>query len=149
MRIAFDLDDTLIPASHRFPVEPPTYRLLAALLNAEKLRQGTRDIFRFCRERNWQVYIYTTSYRSPLYIRRLFWLYGIRLHGVINQARHNRSVTVRSTKYPPAFGIDYLIDDSEGVRIEGDRFRFKVICIKPADDAWTETIKQVLSKTTP
>ena len=47
------------------------------------------------------------------------WLHGIRLDGIVNQARHDREVPARSTKHPPHFGIDLLIDDSEGVRLEG------------------------------
>ena len=38
MRIAFDLDDTLIPCSHPFAVEEPTW--LARCLAVEPLRRG-------------------------------------------------------------------------------------------------------------
>lgn len=58
------------------------------------------------------MWVYTTSYRSAGYIRRLFWLHGIRLAGVVNQTRHEREVRVRATKYPPQFGIELLVDNS-------------------------------------
>jgi hypothetical protein len=44
------------------------------------------------------------------------------------------------SKYPPAFGIDLLIDDLEGVRCEGDRFGFRVLCVAPDDELWAEKV---------
>lgn len=78
--------------------------------------------------------MYTTSYRSAWHIRRLFWLHGIRLDGVVNQLRNNREVQAHCTRYPPTFGIDLLIDDSEGVRIEGKQHGFRVLVVKPEDE---------------
>ncbi len=78
---------------------------------------------------------------SAGYIRWLFWLHGIWLAGVVNQARHAREVRVRSTKYPPQFGIDLLIDDSEGVRIEGERHGFEVLVINPTDADWVAKVQ--------
>ena len=40
------------------------------------------------------------------------------------------------SKYPPAFGIDLLIDDAEGVSIEGERFGFRVFRISGNDLSW-------------
>ena len=40
------------------------------------------------------------------------------------------------SKYPPAFGIELLIDDSAGVELEGKRYGFAVLRIDPDDDAW-------------
>ena len=44
----------------------------------------------------------------------------MRLDGVVNQVRHNASVAVAASKYPPAFGIDscaYTIDAVQGTRV--------------------------------
>ena len=95
----------------------------------------------YCRARGWEIWVYTTSYRSAAYIRRLFWLHGIQLDGVVNQARHDREVTVRSTKYPPQFGIDLLIDDSEGVRLEAERHGFAMLVVSPQDSEWLTKVK--------
>ena len=62
----------------------------------------------------------------------------------MNQQRHNREVSARCTKYPPTFGIDLLIDDSEGVRIEGERHGFRVLVVKPEDEQWTEKVRAAL-----
>jgi hypothetical protein len=127
----------------------PRHHFLARLLGHEALRAGTVALAEFCRRRGWEVWVYTTSYRSAGYIRRLFWLHGIRLAGVVNQARHDREVTVRSTKYPPQFGIDLLLDDSEGVRLEGERYGFEVLVISSTDADWLARAQAVVAAKTP
>jgi hypothetical protein len=142
MRLAFDLDNTLIRCGHDFPLATPQRRILARLLSQEQLREGIKALTDACRQRGWEVWVYTTSYRSVWRIRRLFWLHGIRLDGVVNQQRHNREVQARCTKHPPSFGIDLLIDDSEGVRLEGERHGFRVLVVAPEDERWTEKVRE-------
>ena len=144
MRVAFDLDNTLIRCGHNFPLEKPQRRIWARLLGNEQLREGIKELTDACRQRGWEVWVYTTSYRSAWRIRRLFWLHGIRLHGVVNQQRHDREVRPRCTKHPPSFGIDLLIDDSEGVRIEGERHGFRVLVVAPEDVQWAEKVRAAL-----
>ncbi len=144
MRLAFDLDNTLIPCGHQFPVEKPLGRFWARLLHPEPLRHGTKELADYCRQRGWEVWVYTTSYRSVWRIRRLFWLHGIRLDGVVNQPRHIREAHARCTKHPPSFGIDLLIDDSQGVRIEGERHGFRVLVVAPEDERWAEQVRAEL-----
>ncbi len=149
MRLAFDLDNTLIRCGHDFPLEQPRHNQLARLLGSEGLRQGTVELVKYCRQQNWELWVYTTSYRSTWHIHQLFWLHGIGLDGVINQQIHSRKVAVRCTKHPPSFDIDLLIDDSEGVRIEGERHGFRVLVIAPEDVGWTEKVRaglQILDK---
>ena len=56
-----------------------------------------------------------------------FLAYGVRLGGVVNQDRHVRTLrdsrprANECSKYPPAFGIDLLVDNSQGVKEEGQR----------------------------
>ena len=149
MRIAFDLDNTLIRGAHSFALEIPKYKFLAKLLGTEALRAGTCELCEYCRAQGWEVWVYTTSYRSAGYIRRLFWLHGIRLAGVVNQARHEREVTVRSTKYPPQFGIDLLLDDAAGVQLEGERYGFEVLIISPTDAGWVAKAQAIIAAKTP
>jgi hypothetical protein len=139
--IAFDLDDTLIPSVERFPTE--NLGFLRRGFAKERLRAGTPWIIRTLEKRGWDVWVYTTSFRSPLEIHLLFGVYGVRLRGVINQVRHERIVSRSGqpyrvcSKYPPAFGIDLLVDESAGVAIEGRRFGFPVVRILPDDPRWT------------
>lgn len=144
MRIAFDLDNTLIRNNYPFPLEQPRWPLLVRVLRSEGLRQGIVQAASFCRAQGWEVWVYTTSYRSAWYIRRLFWLHGIRLDGVVNQQRHDRNARVRCTKHPPTFGIDLLVDDSEGVRLEGERHGFRVLVVQPEDAEWVAAVQVVV-----
>jgi len=145
MRIAFDLDNTLIRCGYEFPLEQPRRLIWARLLGSESLRQEIIELANYCAEHGWEVWVYTTSFRKPWYIRKLFWLHGIRLHGVINQARHQREAKARCTKHPPSFGIDLLIDDAEGVRIEAERYGFNVLVIQPNDAAWVQNVITTLA----
>ncbi|MEN9610033.1 MAG: hypothetical protein RLZZ628_847 [Bacteroidota bacterium] len=149
MRIAFDLDNTLIPNGLSFETESPKRAFLAKLLSSERLRIGTKNLFDACQAKGYETWIYTSSLRSTFYIRKLFWLYDIKLHGVVNQMIHDAVVKVAGSsyppsKYPPHFGIDYLVDDSKGVQMEGEQYHFKVLLVQPDDLYWGESIIKVL-----
>lgn len=141
MKVAFDLDNTLIRNDYDFPTEKPKRQFFANFLSFEKLREGTFEIFNFCKQQNWETWVYTTSFRNTFYIRKVFWLYNIWLDGVVNQEVHNRKVKIRSSKYPPTFDIDVIIDDSEGVKIESERHNFNAIWIQPNNINWVEDLK--------
>ena len=88
-----------------------------------------------------QLWIYTTSDRPQRYLRRWFASFGIPIWGVVNQPRHVRVVGRQGpSKYPPAFGIDLHIDDSEGVAMEGKQHRFRVIVVSPNDPDWAARV---------
>jgi hypothetical protein len=144
MRIAFDLDQTQIPYGDEFAVERPP-RFLAPFFK-EPLRQGAVPLLRQLQAGGCDLWIYTTSARSPSYLRLWLLLLGIRLGGVVNCYRHDRESRSQPyrfapcVKYPPAFGIDLLVDDSVAVANEGRRYGFEVLCIDPADSDWVETV---------
>jgi hypothetical protein len=143
MRIAFDLDNTLIRDIFPFPLEPPPQnKILRLLLGYERLRKNTIQLMELLQQNDHEIWIYTSSLRSPVSIRMLFWLYGISLHGVVNKDIHQKHVKIPCTKYPPAFGIDVLIDDSHGIENEGKIFNFKVIRISPQNVNWYLKVKQ-------
>jgi hypothetical protein len=145
MRIAFDLDDTLIPCEFAFPVEPAP--LLARCLALEPLRLGSAGLLCQLRQAGCEVWVYTTSLRSPLTVHLAFLAHGVRLGGVVNQDRHvrrlgnGRPAANECSKYPPAFAIDLLVDNCEGVREEGYRFGFRVLTVRPDDDRWAEAVR--------
>lgn len=74
MKVAFDLDNTLIRNEYNFPTEKPKKYFFAKFLSFEELREGTFEIFKFCKQQNWETWIYTTSFRNTFYIRKVFWL---------------------------------------------------------------------------
>ncbi|TAE48671.1 MAG: HAD family hydrolase [Cytophagia bacterium] len=146
MKIAFDLDNTLLRCGFDFELEKPISQLLSLIFGGEKLRKGTKEIFSFCKSNQYETWIYTSSMRNVFYIRKIFWLNGIFLDGIVNYQVHHKHIKKNITKYPPYFGIDVLIDDSEGVRIEAEKNNFKVIIIQPNNPNWVENIKDELLK---
>jgi hypothetical protein len=151
MRISFDLDDTLICHQTGVPREPalPWYwRLLAG---DEPLRQGAPSLMSRLRESGCEIWIYTTSYRNPASVRWWLWCYGIRVVRVINQDVHDALLRRTPNDYPPSknprtFGIDLHVDDSEGVRMEGEQYGFNVVVVSPDDVAWTEAVLSAAEK---
>jgi phosphoserine phosphatase len=148
MRIAFDLDDTLLPSSSLFETEKPAKGILG-LFVSERLRRGTSNLLLELEAAGHEVWIYTSSLRPSWSIRLLFRAYGIGLGGVINQQVHDREVgrvgrEHLPSKYPPAFGIDVLVDDSEGVSVEGETHGFKVVQVPPTDRNWTDRVRSMV-----
>jgi hypothetical protein len=90
----------------------PAAGLFVHRLLGEPLRSGhalTRDL----RRQGCSIWVYTSSGRTPAYIRRWLMLYGIRVDGVVNSVLHNRALTVHGlsntpSKFPPAFDIDCM-----------------------------------------
>ncbi len=135
MRIALDLDDTVIPGRQTFPVEPlpPMRRWLAG----EPLRAGVPASLRRLQGAGHEVWVYTSSYRSHFTIRLLFFMHGVWLDGVINEADHDRALSAhphRHTKYPPAFGIDLIFDDSVAVLEQAQALGYRAILVGPETD---------------
>jgi len=150
MRISFDIDDTLTCSDRAFPEEINSTPLLFRYWLQEPLRFGTKTLFKELQNRDWETFIYTTSYRSPSYIKVWFCGYGIKINGIINGATSAKVInnifsqtqSRKPSKYPPAFNIDLHIDDSQGVGIEGKRYGFEVLIIDSQDTFWTEKVLQ-------
>lgn len=149
MRIAFDLDDTLIPSSAGlFAAEPPD-GLFRRWLAGEWLRAGATALLRTLARHGCEVCVYTTSLRRPGTIKRLFRCYGVGLREVVNGERHYRWMERQRgrypcSKYPPAFGIDLLVDDLEGVQTEAKQFGFQMVLVRPEDDDWAERVLEAV-----
>jgi hypothetical protein len=63
----------------------------------------------------------------------------VRLDGIVTHTRHQTHLGGRRnvcSKYPPAFGIDLLVDDAEGGAIEGRRHGFRVLLVDDNDGSW-------------
>jgi hypothetical protein len=143
MRISFDVDDTLV-CGPSAPTEQhvPRWR---RLWYREGLRLGTRALMEELLRRRCELWIYTTSDRSPGYLRGWFGSFGVPIRGVVNQARHQKVVGRQGpSKYPPAFGIHLHVDDSEGVGIEGRRHQFPVVVVSPEDLEWTDRVLEAV-----
>ena len=138
MRISFDIDDTLVLYDRTLATEnvvPWWWRWRYP----EPLRLGTKAFMQALVGRGCELWIYTTSYREPRYLRGWFRSSGIPLVDAVNQDRHDQVVKklhfpgYPPSKYPPAFGIDLHIDDLEGVGMEGREHGFRVVVVSPSD----------------
>lgn len=146
MKVAFDLDDTLIETTKSFScgVESPGYP--QRLFFREKLRKGAKKLLRQV-SANHDIWIYTTSLRSPFYLKSWFYFLGIRLDGIVNQMTHNREAAKhpdysKFSKAPGYYGIALMIDDSKGVAIECEQQGCRVCIIDPNDLNWTSRVTE-------
>jgi hypothetical protein len=151
MRISFDVDDTLV-CSHVSALKERGWipDFVHAWLG-EPLRQGTRSLFRELRRRGFSIWIYTTSVRTPFQVWLWLALHGIRVDGIINEERHRTKLAGRRfermpSKYPSAFGIDLHVDDSEGVKMEGDEHGFRVVIVRPDDQHWADVVLEAVDR---
>jgi hypothetical protein len=150
MCISFDIDETLIVFSRGMPVEAG---ILPGALQRQliwPLRLGTRALMRELRQQGHRIWIYTSSGRSPFQIRLWLLFHGIAVDGVVNEELHRRALSKRRfdrlpSKYPPAFGIQLHVDDSEGVRMEGLEHGFRVVVVAPEDLHWTRKVLAAIS----
>lgn len=145
IRISFDIDDTLACQLHHSAVEQSRLPACVHRWLGEPLRIGTISLTRELRRQGCSIWVYTSSGRTPSYIRRWLMLYGIRVDGVVNSVRHNHALTAHGlshspSKFPPAFDIDLHVDDSEGVRIEGCDHGFRVVVVRPDDENWAQRV---------
>ncbi len=143
MRVSFDVDGLLVSPRDDFPVEKRIVPFSFGIREAP--RSGTRKLFHEIRRLHGEVWIYTSSTRSALYVRMWLFLHGIKISGVVNADVHNRALSGMRfsrmpSKYPPAFGIDLHVDDAPGVAMEGKDHGFEVVVIEPANPDWVNTV---------
>ncbi|RMP62140.1 hypothetical protein ALQ18_01946 [Pseudomonas marginalis pv. marginalis] len=151
IRISFDIDDTLACQLHHCAVEKSWVPACVHRWLGEPLRIGTRSLTRELRRQGCSIWVYTSSGRTPSYIRRWLLLYGIRVDGVVNSVLHSQALTVHGlsnapSKFPPAFDIDLHVDDSEGVRSEGHDHGFRVVVVDPQDVLWAQRVLDAVAE---
>jgi hypothetical protein len=147
MRIAFDLDDTLIPTRFRFATEPPNGPWWWRPFASEPLRLGAALLLRQLRAEQHALMVYTSSARSIVSVHLLFRAYGIILDGVINLDRHDelaRRTGVRRLKNLSAFDIDLLIDDSEAVARDAHAHGERVLVVAGDDPHWADRVRNAI-----
>ena len=144
MRVSFDLDEVLFVDPKRYEIEKPP-RGLAAMLFSERLRKGTPELIHELQKRGFEVWVYTSSYRTESYIKRLFRLYGVTFDGIVNAQRHNREVQrdrkqILPQKMPPHYQISLHIDDEENIIRSGTSFGFRVFRVYEPDPEWVQKV---------
>lgn len=151
MRISFDIDDTLVLHGRDAQPEVGHFPPFIQRHFGQPLRSGTCALMRELRLQGHSIWIYTTSGRTPFEIRFWLFMHGIHIDVVVNDERHRREVTGHKfaqlpSKYPPAFGIDLHVDDSDGVLMEGQEHRFRVVVVSPDDEHWTKKVLDAVNE---
>ena len=144
MRISFDLDDVLFVSPEKFETEPPP-RAPFDRFFPERLRKGTPELIRTLQKEGFEVWVYTSSYRSERYLRALFSRYGIHFDGIVNAQRHLREVQrdkkqILPQKMPGYYRISLHVDDEDVIHENGKRYGFRTICIREPDPQWGEKV---------
>ena len=144
MRISFDLDDVLFVSPDRYETEPPL-RFPYNRIFTERLRKGTPALIHELQKQGFEVWVYTSSFRTELYIRTLFRAYGIRFDRIVNGYRHQEEVQgnrkqVLPQKMPNFYHISLHIDDEKSVERNGKTYGFRTLRVFEPDEHWTEKI---------
>ncbi len=150
IRVSFDLDEVLFvsPATHK---TEPELRFPFNKLYKERLRLGTPSLIARLQELGFEVWVYTSSYRTEKYIRHLFRHYGVRFDGIINAQRHlaevqgNRKESLPQ-KLPSRYRITLHIDDEAVIAAYGKEYGFEVFQLNAQDDEWQEKIIDCVQK---
>lgn len=147
-KIAFDLDDTLIPTTTTFAVGSQNAPFPLKLFFKEELRVGTIALMKEL-SHEYDLWIYTTSLRSEFYLKAWFYSMGVKLDGIVNAKIHREALNggkyAHFSKAPKAFGISLLIDDSMGVKLECERQGVEVLILDPLDNNWVLKVKEAVS----
>ncbi len=144
MRVSFDLDEVLFvsPATHK--TEPALHFPLNKFY-PERLRLGTVSLIHQLQKMGYEVWVYTSSFRSERYIRCLFRHYGIRFDGIVNGNRHLREVqrnnkVILPQKLPNRYRISLHIDDESVICSLGSQYGFRAYQLDAQDDDWERKI---------
>ena len=144
MKISFDLDEVLFVDPETFETEPPLSPPFNYIYR-ERLRKGTVYLINELQARGFEVWVYTSSYRSIRYIRSLFAHYHVKFDGIINMPRHLKEVQkdnpfILPQKMPGYYRISLHVDDEDVIAQNGRIYGFKTIKVCEPDDHWTERV---------
>ena len=144
MRVSFDLDEVLFvsPKTHK---TEPELKFPFNRIYKERLRLGTPELINRLQELGYEVWVYTSSFRSDAYIKRLFQHYGVRFDGIINAQRHLREVQrgrkeTLPQKLPNWYRISLHIDDEAIVCSLGRQYGYYTYQLDAQDDDWKDKI---------
>lgn len=144
MRISFDLDDVLFVSPDRYETEP-ALRFPFNRIYTDRLRKGAPELIHRLQEQGFEVWVYTSSYRTLPYIRGLFRAYGVHFDSIVNGYRHEEEVQSKRKqslpqKMPQFYHISLHIDDEKAVEKNGRIYGFRTYRVFEPDDHWVEKV---------
>ena len=144
MRVSFDLDEVLFvnPKTHKIEPELP---FPLRNIYKERLRLGTPELINKLQEMGYEVWVYTSSFRSERYINGLVRHYGIKFDGIVNGTRHLKEVQqghsqILPQKVPNKYRISLHIDDEAVICSYGREYGFDAYQLDAQDDEWKEKV---------
>ena len=137
MKIAFDLEGTLIAECGEFPCEP--IAPLARRLIAKGVRQGARTLLRELVRNGHYITLYSRSAPSPLAL--WLWCRANRLpvHRII-VASHRLGNSARG--WPPIQGQELVVDDSPEALAVAWKQGVLGVHVKSYDNDWTLPVRE-------
>jgi len=144
MRVSFDLDEVLFVSPKTHKTEPELKFPLNKIFK-ERLRLGAPELIHKLQQLGYDVWVYTSSYRTERYIRTLFKLYGIKFDGIINAQRHLKEVQkdnkfIYPQKVPSKYRISLHIDDETVICSAGRQYGFEAYQLDAQDDDWVQKV---------
>ena len=144
IRVSFDLDEVLFVSPNTHKTEQKLLFPLNMIFK-ERLRLGTPSLIKELQELGYEVWVYTSSFRSERYIRTLFLFYGVKFDGIVNGTRHLKEVLRDSTqilpqKVPSRYRIALHVDDETVICSYGREFGFEAFQLDGPDDEWKEKV---------
>ena len=144
MRVSFDLDEVLFVYPQTHKTEPPL-KFPFDRMYKERLRLGTPRLIHRLQEMGYEVWVYTSSFRTERYISGLFRHYGVRFDGIVNGTRHLNEVqrnnkTTLPQKVPSRYRISLHVDDEAVICTMGRQYGFNVYQLDAQDDDWEDKI---------
>ncbi len=144
MRVSFDLDEVLFVHPDTHKTEPPPV-FPFNLIFKERLRLGAPELIHTLQKLGYEVWVYTSSFRTERYIRFYFLLYKVRFDGIVNAMRHLKEVQGKRKemlpqKLPSRYRISLHIDDEEIVCTLGRQYGYTTYHLEGEDEHWKEKI---------
>lgn len=144
MRVSFDLDEVLFVCPDTHKTEPELHWPYNKIYK-ERLRLGTPELINELQKEGFEVWVYTSSFRTVRYIKSLFGHYNVHFDQIINAQRHLDEVQaghseILPQKLPNRYHISLHIDDEAIVATYGKTYGFNVFQLEAQDDQWKEKI---------
>ncbi len=144
MRVSFDLDEVLFVSPETHKTEPPLPFPFNKIYK-ERLRLGTPDLVKALQDMGYEVWVYTSSFRTESYIKHLFRGYGVKFDGIVNGTRHLKEVQgnkkqILPQKMPSKYRISLHIDDESVICSLGREYGFDAYQLDAQDDDWKEKV---------
>ena len=144
MKISFDLDEVIFVSPDDYEVEPEL-RFPLNKMFPERLRKGTVTLIHELQKRGFEVWVYTSSFRSEVYIKALFRHYGIHFDQIVNGYRHRREVqgnreATLPQKMPSHYRISLHIADEEIVVKNARSYGYRVLRVYEPDPDWVQKV---------